>query len=122
MSQIESMVSAIRNSQLLRLCLLGILTVVMLIPTAMIGGLVSERQSRSVAALAEVSSKWGQAQSINGPALVLPYLVQRTETLPSGERILHTDARSAVFLPKTLRAEGRIETELRSRGIFAIPV
>jgi len=61
---ISSVVSSIRSSQILRLCLLGILTVVMLIPISMIGGLVSERRSRRDAAITEVSSKWGQAQSI----------------------------------------------------------
>src|SRR4051794_28919995 len=99
MSQIESMVSSIRSSQLLRLCLVGFLTIVLQIPIAMIGGLVSERKDRSTAAIAEVSSKWGEAQSITGPALVLPYVVQRTETAPSGEKTVRSETQYAVFLP-----------------------
>jgi inner membrane protein len=54
--------------------------------------------------------------------LVLPYVVQRTESAPSGETTVRTETRHAVFLPRQLEAEGRIETELRRRGIFAVPV
>ena len=122
MSQMDSMISSIRSSQLLRLCLVGILTLVLQIPIAMIGGLVSERRDRHQAAITEVSSKWGNAQSITGPALVLPYTVRRIETAASGEQTVHTDTRHAVFLPKRLEAAGRIETESRSRGIFVVPV
>ena len=122
MPEFESMIKSVVNSQMVRLAILGILTVVMLIPIFMIGGLVSERQSRSQEAIAEVSAKWGQAQSINGPALVLPYVVQRTEVASTGEKTLRTETRNAIFLPKQLGAEGRIESEARARGIFQVPV
>jgi len=121
MSQLESIVSAVRNSQMLRLCLIIALTLVLLIPIAMIWGLVSERQNRNREATTEVSSKWGNTQTVVGPALILPYTAKWSEATPAGE-ILRTGIRNAVFLPKLLRTKGRIEVESRSRGIFSVPV
>jgi len=56
MSQLERIVDAIRNSQILRLCLIAGLAVVLLVPIVMIWGLVSERQDRNREATTEVSS------------------------------------------------------------------
>jgi inner membrane protein len=67
---VERLASSIRNSQMLRLFLIGILALLLQIPIAMIGRLVSERQERRQAAVAEVSSKWGSIV-LTGPALVL---------------------------------------------------
>ena len=50
----------------------------------MIWGLVSERQDRNKEATAEVSSKWGNTQTIIGPALILRTR-RWTETTPLGK-------------------------------------
>jgi inner membrane protein len=88
----------------------------------MISGLVKERQERRESAVKEVSSKWGNAQAITGPALVLPFVVHRLQTSATGEKIVHDETRYAMFLPKRLGIEGKIEAESRNRGIFSIPV
>jgi inner membrane protein len=121
MSQLERTIDAVRNSQMLRLCLIAGLALVLLIPIVMIWGLVSERQDRNREATAEVSSKWGNTQTIIGPALVLPYTARWTETTPAGE-VVRTGVRNAVFLPKQLKTTGRVDVESRSRGIFKVPV
>jgi inner membrane protein len=88
----------------------------------MIGGLVAERQERRQAAVTEVSSKWGNVQSIIGPVLIVPYTYRSTETSASGLQITRTETRNAIFLPEQLRVRGSIDAELRHRGIFSIPV
>src|SRR4051812_10875437 len=50
----------------------------------MISDLVTERQERNTAAVTEVASKWGEVQSITGPALVVPYTQRWTDE--SGDR------------------------------------
>jgi inner membrane protein len=55
---IDPIVSAIRNSHVFRLFVVGVLVVVLQIPVLMIGGLVSERKDRHQEAIKEVSSKW----------------------------------------------------------------
>jgi inner membrane protein len=120
--EMDSLLSAMRRSQVVRLCLVGILTLVLLIPILMISGLVTERQERRGSAVKEVSSKWGDAQAVTGPALVLPFVVHRLETSAAGEKVTRDETRFAAFLPKRLGVEGRIEAESRNRGIFSIPV
>jgi inner membrane protein len=121
MSQLDRMVDSVRNSQMLRLCLIVGLALVLLVPIVMIWGLVSERQDRNKEATAEVSSKWGSTQTIIGPALVLPYTAHWTDTTPAGD-VMRTGVRNAIFLPKELRTSGRVDVESRSRGIFKVPV
>lgn len=119
---VERIVTGIRNSQILRLILVGVLVLVLHIPIAMINNLVREREGRQQAAIVEVSSKWGNAQSITGPALVVPYAHQWTETAASGQQISRSETRNAIFLPEQLRVRGRIDSEIRHRGIFSVPV
>ena len=118
----ERLVTSIRNSQMLRL--LGVLFLVLLlqIPVAMIGGLVRERQQRRDGAVAEVASKWGQRQSLTGPALVLPYEHRWTETTSDGRQIVRAQTRNAFVLPESLRLRGTLDSEIRTRGIFSVPV
>ena len=115
---VERLTMSMRNSHLLRLFILGVLALLLQIPVAMISGLVTERQQRSADAVAEVSSKWGGAQSITGPALIVPYVVRHTD----GAHGQQVERRSAVFLPEQLHVHGTMRSEVRHRGIFAVPV
>lgn len=93
------------------------LMLVLLIPTIMIRELISEREGRQREAISDVSSKWGQSQTITGPVLVIPY-----------EEIIRSDdgketARNqklAYFLPDELNASGNATPEKRHRGIFEV--
>jgi inner membrane protein len=119
---IERLASSIRSSQILRLLSVGFLALLLQIPIAMIGGLVSERQERRQAAVTEVSSKWGNVQALTGPALVVPYTYRWTEASAGGQQITRTETRNAIFLPQQLQVRGSIDSEIRYRGIFSVPV
>jgi inner membrane protein len=119
---IERLASSMRGSQMLRLLSVAFLALLLQIPIAMIGSLVSERQQRRDAAVTEVSSKWGRLQSITGPALVLPYTYRWTEVAAGGQQTTYTETRDAIFLPQQLRVRGSLDSELRHRGIFSVPV
>jgi inner membrane protein len=116
--------SSLQRSQMLRLLSVAFLALLLQIPISMIGSRVAERQARKDEAVVEVSSKWGNAQAITGPALVVPYTHQWSEhSIASGAApVTRTEIRHAVFLPERLRASGAIDSELRHRGIFSIPV
>jgi hypothetical protein len=73
-------------------------------------------------AIAEVSSKWGNRQFLNGPALVVPYTYRWVETNRDGQEVARTEPRFAVFLPDALEIRGTAETEIRKRGIYSVPV
>jgi len=118
----ERVLNSIRSSQGLRILAVGFLALVLQIPISMIGGLVAERQQRRQSAIDEVSSKWGEAQALTGPVLVLPYTYRWTEAGGTGAPITRTATRHAIFLPEQLHIRGTMDSEVRRRGIFSVPV
>ena len=58
---------------------IGILTILLLIPGAMIESLIFERQQRSIATVAKINDKWSNAQTVNGPFLVIPYQIKSVD-------------------------------------------
>lgn len=107
---------------MLRLLAVGALALLLQIPILMIRELVSERQTRRLEAVTEVSSKWGNAQVVIGPALVIPYGLRIVERSSDGELTSRVETRSAIFLPERLAVRGAIDSDVRRRGIFSIPV
>lgn len=121
-NSIETILGMLHRSPLVRLLLLGFIALLLLIPIAMIGHLVFERQQRFTAAVEEVAAKWGHAQALTGPALVVPYTRAWVEGPIGGAQQQRSETRYAVFLPKDLRVRGMLAAEKRQRGIFSIPV
>ena len=84
----------------------------LLIPLALVFGLVHERESRARQVQGDVARTWGAAQQISGPFLVVPYTV-RLETVQGDKRVEQTQERRAVFLPEKLD----IKAECRTREV-----
>jgi inner membrane protein len=64
----------IKNSQFIRILLVSFLILILQIPTAMMQGLVSDRQSLRQEAIRSITTKWGAQQKVIGPQLVVPYI------------------------------------------------
>ncbi|MCK5592349.1 MAG: inner membrane CreD family protein, partial [Candidatus Pacebacteria bacterium] len=64
-----------RSSILIKMFAIGVLAMLLLIPTGMIKSLINERSMRESKATLEVSNKWGNKQVIAGPVLTIPYTV-----------------------------------------------
>ena len=106
----------VKHSLLVKLISIGILTLLLMIPNAMIDGLVGERQNRLVEATREVSASWGAAQTLTGPLLSIPY--SEWTLLEGGKKA--ESIRTAYFLPLELNVSGKIDPELRKRGIYDV--
>ena len=74
------------QSPAFKLCLIGFLILLLLLPLAMAGALVSEREDRARGVRDEVARVWGQPQSLNGPFLVVPYTI-KVETKDGDKRV-----------------------------------
>jgi len=107
-----------KNSVSLRLLTIVILALLLLIPAAMISSLIDERQYRRDEAITEVSSKWGNAQTIAGPVLSIPYkdffVDEKNKTIEI--------TNFAHFLPDNLKIGGTVSPETRYRGIYEVIV
>lgn len=103
----------IKQSLGLRLVIIGILTLVLLIPALLIQNLIYERENRRDSVAQEISQKWGQEQVIIGPVISIPYTHYFTTEGKSEQTI-----RYAHFLPEELAMSGTIKPEIRYRGIY----
>jgi inner membrane protein len=121
-NSIDRLAASARSSKMLRLLWVGILVLVLQIPIAMIGRLVWERETRRTEAIREVSSKWGGTQTVTGPALIVPYAQRFAQRSADGKDIIVIENRTAVFLPERLAVRGNLDSEVRERGIFSVPV
>ncbi|MGH1366371.1 MAG: cell envelope integrity protein CreD [Calditrichia bacterium] len=108
--------SKVKTSLGMRLAIIGFLTFVLLIPSFMVMGLISDRQSTRSQAISEVSSKWGQSQQITGPLISIPY----KEYLKDQNDKVVTVIKYAHFLPDELSVDSEVEPEVRYRGIYEV--
>jgi inner membrane protein len=106
-----------RNRIVLKSFWIGFLVLLLLIPTFLINGLVTERQDRERQAVAEISSRWAGAQTVSGPVIGIPYLDSS-----AGTTIGTVTKRWAYFLPEKLRINARMVPETRYRGIYRVIV
>ncbi len=98
--------------------IVGILILVMLIPSAFIFNLVQERGARQEQIIREESAKWATSQNVTGPLLVIPYL-EKWET-SKGE--IETTKKTAYVLPEQLKINGKVLPETKYRSIYNITV
>jgi len=100
-----------------------VMALLLLIPAAMIEGLISERENRQQDAVLEVSSKWGLEQTLSGPILSIPYnrYIKQVSKKDSTEMIVQIKDYMH-FLPDILKVEGSLQPEKRYRGIYEIVV
>lgn len=114
MEPMEPVKRRLKTSIGMKLFVIGFLILLFLIPLGMLSSLVRERAMRRTEAATEVASTWGSRQVLGGPVLVVPFLQHGKDE--KGKAV--TWVSSASFLPETLKVEGRIHPERRSRGIF----
>lgn len=112
---------------------IGILTFFLLIPLGSVSDVVRERMYLYDAATRSITSGWGEAQTISGPALIIPYQVwqDRTELVKVKVKVDGKDLeeekavvtreyhkRYKVVLPSDLAFSAVLDPEIRYRGIY----
>src|SRR5687768_12077193 len=107
----------IQESIMIKLFSIGILSLILLIPCALIEDLIYERQQRADEVLDEVADKWSGTQTLSGPFLVIPY--KKQEVIDHGKEGKETREyeEKAFFLPHQLDVKGNIEPQVLKRGI-----
>ncbi len=111
--------SWLRTSLTFKILAIGAIVVLLAIPLMLLRGLIAEREQMRDTARREVAAQWGQAQSIGGPVLTIPYTATET-TGDSGSQRTTTVTRYLHVFPDRLDARGRLTTEVRTRGIFRV--
>ena len=115
-----------RHSTIIKLLGVGALVLILLIPLAMITGVLSERLQRRNEAVADITSSWGREQNLIGPVLGIPYQYKfkavKETPAPDGKmerrEVEETAVATAYFLPETLNITGDVQTQMLHRGIY----
>jgi len=107
----------IRESITFKFIIIAVLTLLLLIPAAMIQSLISERETTRNQVISEVSSKWANEQLLIGPIITIPYNVSQYQ---NGKDVIVK--KHAHFLPAELNVSGEIIPEIRYRGIYEVIV
>ncbi|MBX7205848.1 MAG: cell envelope integrity protein CreD [Bacteroidia bacterium] len=104
------------GSVMLKLLVIGILILVLLIPSSMVQSLIREREGLRDEAEREISSKWGGVQKVGGVVISVPYEVITKND--KGQTV--TEIRYAHFLPDELNVAGDLQPQKRYRGIYLV--
>lgn len=104
------------------------MTIAMLIPQAMVRGVVDERGARQGAVVSELSATLGGPQDIVGPVLVIPYTHSTVveERFGDAQGVMQlrervtTRERALLLLPEQLDLALDLSGEHRRRGIYRV--
>jgi len=112
----------LRTSLTFKILAIGAIVVLLAIPLLLLRGLINEREQMRDTARRDVAAQWGQAQSIGGPVLTIPYVTAETIPASADGRPATTSAvtRYLHVFPDRLEGRGRLTTEVRTRGIFRV--
>ena len=94
--------------------MIALLTLLLLIPGAMIQNLIKERQERSRETVQKINDKWSRSQTLCAPLLLVPY----TTTKFDKEQKPYYEEHTLYITPKELKINASLTPVERYYGIF----
>lgn len=112
-----------QKSLLYKILLIGLLTVLLWIPLAMIDSLVSERRHRQEEVVADIAQSYAGAQQVVGPVIALPWTRITVEQRPGDKdqppkRSETRESGVHYVFPASLEVHGGMAVDTKSRGLF----
>ncbi len=106
------------RSASVKVAIIGLLTLVLLVPLGMIKGVIADRQSNASVATLDIRNSWGGDQIVVGPILGLPYKVEMQTVYGSP----YSEEKVAYLLAEQLSVTADVGAEERYRGLHKVPV
>ncbi|MFN3230749.1 MAG: cell envelope integrity protein CreD [Alphaproteobacteria bacterium] len=103
-----------------KVLLVGVLTLLSLVPLQMVDLLVAERGERRYQVKQDIAQRWGGSQTLGTPLLVIPYTAERKPKTKDQLPIEVT--RHLVVAPNTAQIDAALSADKRRRGIYEVPV
>ncbi|MES2829572.1 MAG: cell envelope integrity protein CreD [Bacteroidota bacterium] len=114
----KSFITQLSESIGVKLFLIGVLTLILLLPSSWVQSLITERETRSEEVVNEVAAKWSGNQLIESPVLQLP-IKSFVKSIDTAGKVSYRDVISTVYvLPEDLFIKGNVSPEILHRGIF----
>ncbi|HSN48796.1 MAG TPA: inner membrane CreD family protein, partial [Flavobacterium sp.] len=111
------------QSNTAKMIMVGLLTLILLIPLEFVKNLITERSQRQTEVITEINYKWGQSVFLYGPILKVPYTFYE-ETLSINEITKETVKQKkaftnyAYFFPEELKAKSNVTTKVLNRNNY----
>jgi inner membrane protein len=112
----------LKESVTVKLIFIGILILLLMIPSALVDNLITERAVRQQQTINEVSDQYSGSQLIRGPVLVIPYKERTTERNDKGVDVPSEVVQNLYVLPNELFYKAKLNSEVRHRGIYQVSV
>jgi len=114
----KTIIQQIQESVAAKLLIIGLLTLVLLIPSVWIQSIIEERESRQSEAADEIAEKWSGNQLVQGPVLQLPYK-NFSKIIDSKGSVTYKENPTVIYmLPEDLNVVSKVVPEVLHRGIF----
>ncbi|HMV54787.1 MAG TPA: cell envelope integrity protein CreD [Rhodocyclaceae bacterium] len=112
-----------QKALLLKALAVLLLGLALMIPLTMIDGLVRERQARQQQVTLDIAQSYAGEQQVAGPLLIVPYEEEyrASEVDPqtsTRREVWRRQARRIVLFPDKLDVAGKIDTNVKTRGLF----
>jgi len=116
-----------RESSAFKLLVIGFLIVLLLIPLGMVDSLISERGYNKNKVSSEIYGTWGDAQTLQGPILTVPYNsyywdYYEEKVADSNRTVTKKELKKRLeyvhFLPSKLIIDANIKPSIRYRSIY----
>lgn len=92
----------------------------------MVQDLIRERAERQKNVVTEINDKWGDAVTIYGPVLKVPYRSFREKQITNSQKEVITESIEEIdyfyFFPNKLKIQSHIDPEIKKRGIYKTAV
>ncbi len=112
----------LKESVTVKLAFIGLLIILLLIPSSLVQNLIQERASRQDETEKQVSDQYSGEQLIQGPVLVIPYKKQVKETDNTGKEVTKEVTNNLFLLPNELDYNANVTPDILHRGIFEVVV
>jgi inner membrane protein len=106
----------LKESVTVKLMFIGMLILLLIIPSTMIDSLINERAMRHADMEKDVSDKWSASQLIQGPVLVIPYKRPYKDT--TNKLLTKQSVDNIYVLPEQLHIKGEVISETLHRGMY----
>jgi inner membrane protein len=112
----------LKESVTVKLIFIGVLVLILLIPSVLIQNLIQERSSRQDDTEKQVSDQYSGDQLVQGPVLVIPYKKRIKESDAAGKEITKEVIKNVFVLPNELSYNANMTPDVLHRGIFEVVV
>lgn len=114
----QGLLTWLQESVTVKLLFIGLLTILLLIPSLLVINLIDERSRRQDEMEQDISDKWSGSQLIQGPVLVIPYKKFVKEKDANNRDVTKETIENAYILPGALNFKSTVKSQILNRGIF----